>query len=216
MSEPHADRLTALFDAHADRLYRLARRLVPSADDALDLVQETFLKGARSRESIPYGASHEEAWLVRVLVNIRRDEWRREAVRKRHVHVRHESVQRDDPEARLVIRTTVWKALDWLPPRRRTVVVLHEVVVGNDDIAQSWVIDGGSGRFGVGVELLPSGAERMRQATAGHVGRPVAILVDGRIALAPVVRSPIGESAVISGNYTQTEAERIADGITRP
>ena len=39
-----ADRLAALFDSHHDRLYRLARRLSPSADDALDLVQETFLK----------------------------------------------------------------------------------------------------------------------------------------------------------------------------
>ncbi len=32
-----ADRLAALFDAHHDRLYRLARRLSPSADEALDL-----------------------------------------------------------------------------------------------------------------------------------------------------------------------------------
>ena len=33
------DRLAALFDAHHERLYRLARRLAPHADEALDLVQ---------------------------------------------------------------------------------------------------------------------------------------------------------------------------------
>jgi DNA-directed RNA polymerase specialized sigma24 family protein len=38
-----AERLATLFDAHHERLYRLARRLVPTADDARDLVQETFL-----------------------------------------------------------------------------------------------------------------------------------------------------------------------------
>src|ERR1051325_8802204 len=78
-----AERLAALFDAHHARLYRLARRLVPTADDALDLVQETFLRAARHPSAIPAGSVDEEAWLVRVLVNIRRDQWRREGVRNR-------------------------------------------------------------------------------------------------------------------------------------
>src|SRR5438093_10359306 len=84
LSANPADRLAALFDAHHDRLYRLARRLAPNADDALDLVQETFLKAARSPTSIPLGLAGEEAWLVRVLINIRRDQWRKTAVRKRY------------------------------------------------------------------------------------------------------------------------------------
>src|SRR5579864_207478 len=78
------ERLASLFDDHYDRLYRLARRLAPSADDALDLVQETFLKAARFPKSIPVGATNEEAWLVRVLINIRRDQWRKASVRERH------------------------------------------------------------------------------------------------------------------------------------
>jgi len=43
-----ADRLSTLVDRHYERLYRLARRLAPSADEARDLVQDTFLKSARS------------------------------------------------------------------------------------------------------------------------------------------------------------------------
>src|SRR5687767_11094315 len=84
MAEQPADRVAALFDAHHQRLYRLARRLTPSADDALDLVQETFLRAARAPRSVPLGADREEAWLVRVLINLRRDQWRKAAVQKRH------------------------------------------------------------------------------------------------------------------------------------
>lgn len=93
-------------------------------------------------------------------------------------------------------------------------IYLHpEIVVNNDDIAQSWVLQDGPDRFGVSVQFLPAGAERMRQATAGHIGRPMAVLIDGVVVMAPVVRSPIGDSAMISGELTQADAERIADGI---
>ena len=100
-----------------------------------------------------------------------------------------------------------------LPDSGRVIYLHPEIVVSNDDIAQSWVSQDGPDRFGVAVELLPSGADRMRQATATHVGRPVAILIDGRIVMVPVVRSPIGDSAMITGSFTRAEAERIADGM---
>jgi RNA polymerase sigma-70 factor (ECF subfamily) len=123
-----ADRLATLFDAHHDRLYRLARRLAPSADDALDLVQETLLKAARSPTSVPFGMSSEEAWLVRVLVNIRRDQWRKAAVRKRQDEEVGQSSHVDNgQESVLIARVTVWRALDALTPRRRAVVVMHEL-----------------------------------------------------------------------------------------
>lgn len=123
-----ADRLSNLFDAHHERLYRLARRLAPNADDALDLVQETFLRAARVLGSVPLGSAKEEAWLVRVLINIQRDEWRRSAVRKRRAREMdgRTSVDRDQ-EAAFVARATVWRALDRLTPRRRAIVVMHEL-----------------------------------------------------------------------------------------
>jgi RNA polymerase sigma-70 factor, ECF subfamily len=127
---PHSttERLATLFDAHYERLYRVARRLVPTTDDALDLVQETYLKAARASHSIPSGFADEEAWLVRVLINIRRDQWRKAAVRKRHDgETRPSIVIGPDAEAALVARTAVWSALDVLPPRRRAIVILHEL-----------------------------------------------------------------------------------------
>jgi RNA polymerase sigma-70 factor (ECF subfamily) len=123
-----ANRLAALFDVHYDRLYRLARRLAPTSDDALDLVQETFLKAARASRSIPSGFADEEAWLVRILVNIRRDQWRKAAIRKRYEKdaPRSTSVS-PSAEPALLARATVWRALDTLSRRRRAVIVMHEL-----------------------------------------------------------------------------------------
>src|ERR1700731_1810305 len=124
------ERLAALFDLHHDRLYRLARRMAPNIDDALDLVQETFLKAARSPKSIPVGTANEEAWLVRVLINIRRDQWRKTAVRKHHDKAgsgdSYLAIGSRDPEAALIAKTAVWQALNVLPPRRRAIVVMYE------------------------------------------------------------------------------------------
>jgi RNA polymerase sigma-70 factor (ECF subfamily) len=123
------DRLGALFDAHHQRLYRLARRLSRSAEDARDLVQETFLRAARTPGSVPEGPSQEEAWLVRVLVNLCRDQWR-QTTRRRRLDERGDSARAlpyADMESALVARSVVWHALDALAPRRRAVVVLHEL-----------------------------------------------------------------------------------------
>ena len=123
-----AERLAALFDAHHQRLYRLARRMVPTPDDALDLVQETFLKAARAPASIPSGFADEEAWLVRVLVNIRRDEWRKAAVRKRYTAATRQSLAyAATVETAIVAHHAVWSALDVLSPRRRAIVVMREL-----------------------------------------------------------------------------------------
>src|SRR6188768_193734 len=74
--------LTELFEAQHAGLYRLARRLSGNHDEALDLVQETFLRAARSPQSVPRGAGA-APWLVRTLVNLCRDRWRRQNVRNR-------------------------------------------------------------------------------------------------------------------------------------
>ena len=120
------DRLASLFDVHHERLYRLARRLAPSKDDALDLVQETFLKAARSPQSIPVGYSLEEAWLVRVLINIRRDQWRKKSIRDHHDKA-GPAASTPDPEAALIAKNMVWQALNILSPRRRAIVVMYEL-----------------------------------------------------------------------------------------
>ena len=123
-----AERLGQLFDTHHSRLYNLARRLTRSIDEARDAVQETFLRAARSPGSIPWGMPNEEAWLVRVLINICRDGWRKQAVRSRMAaSAPPPPTDHRSAESELVARTTIWRALDTLPPRRRAILVLYEI-----------------------------------------------------------------------------------------
>ena len=123
-----AARLGTLFDTHHQRLFRLARRLSRSAEDAHDLVQETFLRAARSPGSVPDGRSSEEAWLVRVLINICRDRWRWTAVRQKTADASDvETIGSSRPEAAMMARAMVQDALSRLAPRRRAILVLYEL-----------------------------------------------------------------------------------------
>jgi hypothetical protein len=94
-------------------------------------------------------------------------------------------------------------------------IYLHsELIVSNSDVAQAHVVQGDSAStFGVSLTFNAEGAARMFRATQSHIGRPLAILVDGQVVTAPVVRAPITTSAIISGHYTRAEAERIVGGI---
>jgi RNA polymerase sigma-70 factor (ECF subfamily) len=127
-TQTETDRLARLFDAHHERLFRLARRLSTDREEARDLVQEAFLRAARRPGSVPEGDPSGEAWLVRTLVNLCKDRFRRVSVRSR-VHASLSSQERDPErmEDAVVARATVQTALGRLSPRRRAVIVLHEI-----------------------------------------------------------------------------------------
>jgi preprotein translocase subunit SecD len=95
------------------------------------------------------------------------------------------------------------------------VVYLHpETIVTNDDILHSTVVANGNGPgFGVAVTFTAAGAAKMQRATASHLNAPLALLVDDEVIAAPTLRSPISESAIVSGNFTKPEAGRIAEGM---
>jgi RNA polymerase sigma-70 factor, ECF subfamily len=62
---------------HADQIYRVARRLVSTREEAEDLVQETYARAFRSRRSYTPGTNL-RAWLFRILTNLNIDRGRRE------------------------------------------------------------------------------------------------------------------------------------------
>ena len=61
----------------SDQVYRVARRLVGSREEAEDLMQETYARAFRSWQSYTPGTNL-RAWLLRILTNLNIDRGRRE------------------------------------------------------------------------------------------------------------------------------------------
>jgi preprotein translocase subunit SecD len=93
-------------------------------------------------------------------------------------------------------------------------VYLHkEVELTNEDIVGARAVTDQSKANVVDVELTREGRQKLARLTKAHQGKPLAILVDGKVVAAPVVRDEVSGDARISGNFSKEEAERIAKGI---
>lgn len=71
--------------------------------------------------------------------------------------------------------------------------------------------------YGVSIQFTKEGADLFGNLTAHHVGERFAILLDGKIQSAPVIRDAIwGGSASITGHFTQKEAQNLASVLENP
>jgi len=86
-------------------------------------------------------------------------------------------------------------------------------VITNEDVTNARVVPAGAA-FNVAISLTPQGAEKMANATLDHLGRPLAILVNGTVVTAPTLRAAIGQVAIITGDFTRQEANEIAAGLS--
>jgi TonB family protein len=91
-------------------------------------------------------------------------------------------------------------------------IYLHATALATwSDVATARIVDVAKGTFGVALTFNPDTAARMSSATAAHLGKPIAIILDGRVVFAPTVRSPIGDSAVITGNLSAAAAQELIE-----
>jgi RNA polymerase sigma-70 factor, ECF subfamily len=122
----------------ADQVYRVARRLVNTREEAEDLVQETYVRAFRSWQTYTPGTNL-RAWLFRILTNLNIDRGRREQ-RAPEIEPMEEGdyflynrLEEDgvgDDEERIVERLSqdgIVQALSALPHNFRDVVVLVDI-----------------------------------------------------------------------------------------
>ncbi|MBU0701679.1 protein translocase subunit SecD [bacterium] len=66
-------------------------------------------------------------------------------------------------------------------------------------------------RMVVAIQFDKIGARKFARATGGHVGEKLAIVLDGRVRSAPVIRTKIdGGNAIVEGNFSLQEAKDLA------
>jgi preprotein translocase subunit SecD len=92
-------------------------------------------------------------------------------------------------------------------------VYLHKTAdATNEDIADARV-DTLNDPVAVIVVFTKEGAKKMAKLSEGHQGKPLAILVDGKVICAPIVRATVRDQATITGLSSKEEAERIVRGL---
>jgi preprotein translocase subunit SecD len=101
-----------------------------------------------------------------------------------------------------------------VPDSNQKVYLHGESIVTAADVVRATVVPGiTSVNFNVAVTFNGAGAAKMAKATAAHLNKPVAILINGRVVAAPMVRAQIAEQAVISGDFDKSQASAIAAGL---
>jgi RNA polymerase sigma-70 factor (ECF subfamily) len=172
LSRGDRDALTPLVERHYRRLYRIALGYLRQREDALDVVQEAFVKvfQAASRWD---GSADAGPWLSRVTVNLAIDRWRRNKRRGQtfsplaegdHLEV----LASHGPSAESAVSNReagdrLARALATLPERQRAVVVLrHYQELSLEEIATSLGMS-----LGTVKSSLHRALHRMRASLAG-------------------------------------------------
>ena len=82
--------------------------------------------------------------------------------------------------------------------------VLKDVVVSSQDFIDGRVILNQYGEPGLQFKLKPAGADRLREFSSKNIGKKLAILLDGRLIMAPTIADIVSEEVKIMGALNPT------------
>jgi RNA polymerase sigma-70 factor, ECF subfamily len=172
LADGDRDALAPLMARHYQRLYRIALSYLRNPDDALDAVQETFVKAFQHAGRWD-GRSEAGPWLTRIAVNQSIDRYRRTR-RRRATFAPWEETDHDEtkaadepsPEQRVAgqeVGRRIAGALGALPERQRAVFVLrHYQEMSLEEIAESLEMS-----LGTVKSSLHRAVHRLRERLAG-------------------------------------------------
>jgi len=177
LSAGDREALAPLMARHYRRVYRIALSYLRQPDDALDVVQECFVKAFQNAGRWD-GAAEAGPWLARIAVNQSIDRWRRNKRRQQTFT----PLAEDDHDGALAggedapdrpvegreDRERLRAALAVLPERQRAIVVLrHYQDLSLEEIASTLGIS-----LGTVKSSLHRALHRLRAGLAPEGGRP--------------------------------------------
>lgn len=165
----------ALYERHADRVYRVALRLTRDEQDAFDVAQETFVRAFERMDTFDERARL-GTWLYRIATNEALQLFRRRDTERRHLRVvgeQQNDASRPESEA---ARQEVDDALEQLSEEHRVILILrYREGLNYDELADVLEIAPGTvasrlnrARDALRAELEPSGVNPEENARDEH------------------------------------------------
>ncbi len=172
LSAGDREALAPLMERHHRRVYRIALSYLRRPEDALEVVQEAFVKAFQNASRWD-GSAEAGPWLARIAVNLSIDRWRRNRRRQETFTPMPEDDRAAEmdgggpgPDRALAgreVRETVLRALARLPERQRAIVLLrHYQDQSLEEIAATLGISIGTVKSSLHRALV-----RLRQGLAG-------------------------------------------------
>jgi len=98
---------------------------------------------------------------------------------------------------------------------REKIYIAKKSEVTNTDVAEAKADKDPRGNQAIELILTKEGSKRLEAQTGAQIGKPIAILLNGKVVGAPVVRATVTGRAMIMGTFTQEEVERIVWAINK-
>jgi hypothetical protein len=97
-------------------------------------------------------------------------------------------------------------------PGGGTLYLGPQLLIANADVARVSVLHEGAS-FVVMLVLTPQAGDRVAAYAAHHQGEVLAVVLDGKVITAPIIKGSLGRELVIDAGLSESEAERLGHGL---
>ena len=114
---------------------------------------------------------------------------------------------REEPDTEPVEPAENWSDLSTFHLRKTAILTAADVKSATAEL------DKASGRWQIKLVFSEEGGATLAKVTKENLGRQLAIVGNGKVISAPMIRGEIGEQVTLTGNYLESEAKELVEAI---